>query len=291
MDTFINDIFIRINNCKMTDTEVMNIKKIRYKNKNNYIDLFRNNRKEHYYKRLLMWSNKIDEINMQYDKKIFKKIKKISHKMLVIIEPRKHSHLSGVLKNIVSKIDNNWSMTIFHSSTNYYYLKNIVGENTNIKFINICVDNITISQYSKILLTVSFWENLNAQTILIFQTDTLIRKNNINEYLEYDYIGAPWLKLQKNDENILLDIGNGGLSIRNRLKCIYLLEKYENYIKKYIKHEDMFFSIFFKKENFNIPEYCDAMRFSSEQVFSTATGLHKSYLYMNTYELKILLDF
>ena len=237
----------------------------------------------------IYWNLKVKSIDLNIDNNIFKKIISKSYKKLVIVEPRCHPLLSGVLKNFITNIDNYWSMTILHGMNNYNYIKNIIGENTNIKLINLDIDNLTVHEYNKLLLSINFWNLFDSNKILIFQTDCLIRNKNINNFIMYDYIGAPWKKKIKTE--IYIELGNGGLSIRDRNKILYILNKYRNYIKKYEYAEDLFFSTFFKKENFNIPDYNTSLLFSSEQLFSNSCGLHKSYEYMNFNQMKILLDF
>jgi hypothetical protein len=55
---------------------------------------------------------------------------------------------------------------------------------------------------------------------LIFQLDTLLSeqyKNNIYNFLDYDYVGAPWAFNHK--------VGNGGLSLRKKSKMLEILNK------------------------------------------------------------------
>ena len=238
-----------------------------------------------------LWNSKINQINLKYNKNIFKRIIKKSFKMLVIVEPRRHKHLSGVLKNFVSKIDNNWSMTIFHGTHNYNFIKNIIGTNTNIKLINLNVANLPVREYSKLLLNIDFWKELDAKKILIFQTDCLLRHYNINTFLKYDYIGAPWRFNARVVLNNRIGVGNGGLSLRDRSKCIFVLNKYNHKINDFKYKEDVFFSLFFNKEGFNIANFISALNFSSEQIFSNSNGLHKSYAHRNIGELAMLLNF
>ena len=54
---------------------------------------------------------------------------------------------------------------------------------------------------------------LHGDKILIYQEDSIIFKSNIDDFLEWDYIGAPWPATQ-NDAPIL--VGNGGFSLRTR---------------------------------------------------------------------------
>ena len=125
-----------------------------------------------------LWDQKIKSIDQKYNSDIFEKIVKKSNKMAVLVEPRKHIHLSGVLKNFCSKLGMDWSMTIFVGNNNFDFVKNIIG-NSNIKIIKLNTNNLSIEKYSELLLNKNFWNQLDSEKILIFQTDTLLSKNNI----------------------------------------------------------------------------------------------------------------
>lgn len=66
-----------------------------------------------------------------------------------------------------------------------------------------------------------------------FQTDSIIlseNKEKINSFLQYDYVGAPWTNQ---------NIGNGGLSLRNKNKMIEIIQHKPTI---YNQNEDIFFS-------------------------------------------------
>jgi hypothetical protein len=46
--------------------------------------------------------------------------------------------------------------------------------------------------YSSILLDVNFWRGLPGEHILIFQTDSFLLGDGLDEWVDYDYVGAPW---------------------------------------------------------------------------------------------------
>jgi len=70
------------------------------------------------------------------------------------------------------------------------------------------VHNVNLIFTSKV-----FWERyLDYDRVLIFQSDSEILKPGLEEFLEYDYIGAPW---KDYDSDYFPYVGNGGLSIRN----------------------------------------------------------------------------
>ena len=239
-----------------------------------------------------LWCNTMNFIKNKYNRNIFSKFCKNSDYVAIIIEPRCHIHFESVLKNFASKLDNKWSLIIFHGNLNKEFIENIIGFDTNIKLINLNIDNLSIYEYSDILLDINFWNNINSENVLIFQTDCLLRKN-IDKFLKYDYIGAPW---KKNNQCIKITnslVGNGGLSFRKRSAILKIL-KLVNYKFKSNSSmsEDIFYSMWMKKFNMNLPIPNEAELFSSEHIFNiNSAGLHKAYHYLSKKDLKKLIDF
>ena len=85
----------------------------------------------------------------------------------------------------------------------------------NVKFTNLNVDNLSIKEYNKLLTSVWFYEQLLSKKFLLFQTDSCLLKDGIEDFLEFDYIGAPWPHLRN-------QIGNGGFSLRDKHVCIQI---------------------------------------------------------------------
>jgi hypothetical protein len=124
---------------------------------------------------------------------------------------------------------------------------------------------------------------------LIFQTDSIILKENkekIYDYLEYDYVGAPWPFINN-------EIGNGGFSLRRKSKMLEIIEKcpYINIdinfinhdiIKKDYDNEDVYFSLLCPIVNVKKPTYEDALIFSSESIWNDKSfGIHKVWSGVN----------
>ena len=68
----------------------------------------------------------------------------------------------------------------------------------NIKIIKTDYDNLNQTTYSLLLSTTKFWELFNGEKILLYQEDSCIFNSNINDFLDWDYIGAPW-PIEQND--------------------------------------------------------------------------------------------
>ncbi|KAF4746198.1 hypothetical protein FOZ62_025133, partial [Perkinsus olseni] len=82
---------------------------------------------------------------------------------------------------------------------------------------------------NKIMFNASFWEAIepsNADKVLVFQSDSVMcGSGDLDDFLEYDYIGAPW-----KHRPLGLSVGNGGFSLRSRsllMECIRSCEEEE----------------------------------------------------------------
>lgn len=200
----------------------------------------------------------------------------------IIIEPRKHKALYHVLQNFTLMLDNKWNIIVFHGNNNDEFVKNIVNkiDNKRIKMINLNIDNLSISEYNALLYDRKFYEYIPTETFLIFQTDTLICelfKKNIDKFLEYDYVGAPWVDGE---------IGNGGLSLRKKSKMLEILKECNDRIYSDVDklhNEDIFFSkLCNDKVHVKKPKYEDAKKFSIETVYNDESfGIHKCWRYNN----------
>lgn len=209
----------------------------------------------------------------------------------VIVEPREHKALSLVLNNFLENLSDEWNVIIMHGNKNISYIQNIIQSDlkkyvNRIQMINLNVDNLTIADYNQLLISEKFYEYIPTEIFLIFQTDTIICENQktiINNFLQYDYVGAPWIwnsNLKDTDKTG----GNGGLSLRKKSKMLEIIRncKYNN------ENEDGYFSNSCLN-NLNLPTFQEAKQFSVETVFNEKSfGVHKPWHYMSPESLKII---
>jgi len=197
----------------------------------------------------------------------------------VFIEYRCFPHVELLIRNAILKLGDKWSHTIICGNLNYEFMKNICNKiSDNIKVIKTNYDNLNQDDYSLFLSSTKFWELLSAKKILIYQEDSFIFKNNIQEFIDWDYIGAPWPKNTNDTPNC---VGNGGISLRTKQIMLDIINKIsiKNTIinestKIYMKEnnlnicpEDVYFSLNMQK--FNIGKVADfdiAFKFSSESL-------------------------
>lgn len=214
----------------------------------------------------------------------------------VIIEPRRHPALQFVLKNFLENLDERWNFLVFHGTENEQWLRDMLETHFIFYKDRIClkslgVDNITWKEYNKLYSTAAFIEQIPTDHFLTFQVDTMIcpsEKNIIYDFINYDYVGAPWLKSKNNSPIIYCDkykvaydgkVGNGGLSLRRKSK---LLEIINNFPYKDDMPEDGYYCVYNHIVNLNRPSYKDAQLFSMETTFSPRCfGLHKAWLFQD----------
>ena len=208
----------------------------------------------------------------------------------VIIEPREHAALEFVLQNFNDNLSDEWQFVVFHGKKNDEFTKNIcdkVFKSGRVKRVNLWVDNLTISDYSKLFHDDILYSNIPTEVFLIFQTDSIICgkfKDNINQFLKYDYVGAPWAYDLVHGAGTNLRVGNGGLSLRRKSKMKEVVEKCPT-----IKHgdtyinEDLVFSNGCGVVDLNKPTLEEAKSFSLEHLYHDESfGLHKAYDYLDT---------
>jgi hypothetical protein len=117
-------------------------------------------------------------------------------------------------------------------------------------------------QYNMMFTDAEFWKKyLDYERVIIFQHDSMILRDGIDEFMSWNYVGAPW-KFQHQG-------GNGGLSLRNP-KEMYDVCKRVKWMA-YSGNEDVYFSN--NSKGVAPREVCS--KFSCETIFQLGTfGYH-----------------
>jgi hypothetical protein len=220
------------------------------------------------------------------------KIKKNLDYEAVLIEYRKFPHLEFLIRNTILKLGPTWSYTIVCGSENYEYMLDMCSKiSLNIKVIETMYENLNQSEYSKFLSSLEFWDLIFGKKVLIYQEDSIIFKNNIEKFLEYDFIGAPFPKNQNDTPNC---VGNGGFSIRstNIMKKVIQMQsiestKFNTSTLAYMKNvgltyppEDIYFSKVMQELSIGVvADWEVAYNFSTESVSNMESfGGHKFWI-------------
>ena len=216
----------------------------------------------------------------------------------VFIEFRILPHIEFIIRNTIVKLGSDWSHTIVCGNQNYDFMNKMCNTiSPNIKIIKINLDNLLVNDYNILLTSVNFWNLFKGEKLLIYQEDSIMFKNNINDFLIYDYIGAPFPKYVNDTPNL---VGNGGFSLRNKTKMIHVINKisindtiFNSSTLHYMKNsglttapEDVYFSKNMQELKIGIvANYESALSFSTESVANKhSLGGHKFWIGNNDWK-------
>lgn len=204
-----------------------------------------------------------------------------------IVEFRSTPVLVTIVLNVIQNIPSHWPVQIFHSESNVQFIREsrlstyIQNEKILLTKLNDCGND--FSKYTNALFTnISFWKQVRGEKILFFQIDSVMCSNSphkITDYLQYDYIGAPWDSREPR-------VGNGGFSFRNKNKTLNLLEQM-NYSGDV--NEDVWYSMHMLNVGSVIAPLNVSKTFSVESIFyENPLGVHK--MGINKTDLKKLCE-
>lgn len=161
----------------------------------------------------------------------------------------------------------------------------------DIEFIKIPEIN-SHQSYSDFCLTLKNYSS--NEFILLVQNDSFITNIDkwTDEFLEYDYIGAPWTYQQSIDWNLKNRVGNGGFSLRSKK----FLEYSSLFDSCHGSHEDGFLTNwtweYSRKFGIKFPSPELALQFSIEKVEDIYLpenhfGFHGNHIYEKAEEYKL----
>lgn len=122
----------------------------------------------------------------------------------------------------------------------------------------------SMEDYNRLLTSKYFWEKLPYDKILIFQSDSMLLRTGIEEFLQYDYVGAPLFHIE-------FPAMNGGLSLRSKRAMLKVISRF-----RYAGgNEDMWFCNGIKALKGKFPTKEVAQLFSVETIFGLGSfGVH-----------------
>ena len=201
----------------------------------------------------------------------------------VIVEPRKHEYLIPIVKDNLKKLPSATKFYVFHGTDNEDFVRSGFGpeiESGKMTLKNLGVKNLKIPDYNNLLTSKDFWNSIDGENILIYQTDTVIcgdPGDKLKPFLKYDYVGAPWANTSISNGKG----GNGGLSFRKKSAALKALRD-----KKYDRQNE---DVYFSKSDLNFPSREEAKKFSAETMYSeNPFGVHKPWLYLSNKEMSEL---
>ena len=207
----------------------------------------------------------------------------------IIVEPRKEN-LVRILKHFIRVLPNYTHFQVYHGKYNrellYTNFRPLINSG-KMSLWDLNIDNLTIQGYSALLTSKAFWNTIQSEQVLVFQTDAITceqSKFDITDFQDYDFVGAPIPR------HISILIGllfmckgyiighikffNGGLSFRKRSKMLAVINEYP---WDRLCPEDVWFCSFLPRVGGVLPDKNQARKFSfeSEELTHTPWGVHK----------------
>jgi hypothetical protein len=196
----------------------------------------------------------------------------------VIVEFRTTDLLVSVIHNVNHHIPSTWPIQIFHGKDNQNFIQNstlapLIASGKI--FLTLLEEVYGKERTNELLTTPKFWERVRGEKILFFQIDSIMCSNSphkITDFLQYDYVGAPWDPSWYSFSKVDL-VGNGGFSLRSRSKILALLAlvPYNSKVP-----EDVWYSTNLRRVNGSIAPVDVAKTFAVESVYyERPLGAHR----------------
>ncbi|HEX6756764.1 MAG TPA: DUF5672 family protein [Mycobacteriales bacterium] len=199
-------------------------------------------------------------------------------KAALIIETRPLFFLPKVIRNVMYFLGREWNLHVLTGPMAYDFVgSSLPGWNVHIDVLPWNPIGLSKRDYSRYLTIREFWTWLPEPTVLVFQPDTLLTGPGIEEFLGWDYIGAPCGTF---DENYY---ACGGLSLRSRDAMIAALEgrqPVEN------EPEDTYFSKKVRQMGGRMPDVMTAARFCLESAYvGHPLGVHGTDKFLHSLDI------
>jgi hypothetical protein len=186
------------------------------------------------------------------------------HELAAVIVDTRRLSLYQVITEHLFYLPKYTKLYIFSSEDNRH-----LQEMLNCEFHVVEIND--IKGYNKLLKSKNFWNKIKEENILIFQEDSRLLREGIEDFYEYDYVGAAW--------DFYPFVGNGGLSFRHKSAMLKVLEvcNPENDI-----NEDVYFAWGCNVLKLNLAPVHVANKFSCETQFNLGTlGYHAIEKYLS----------
>ena len=167
---------------------------------------------------------------------------------MVIVEPRKHKHMRHVVENFDANMPPEYDLYVFHGKSAEAFVRDATSgvRRRRVHLRPLDTDNMTADQYNAFFKDpAAFWGRIDAENILIFQTDAVLcgrSRQSIRDFEQLGYIGCAYDARAGAGTHWGKDAfwGVGGLSFRKKsaaLACLARLKAPDT-----TTPEDVFFS-------------------------------------------------
>jgi len=209
--------------------------------------------------------------------------------------------------------NNEWGLQVFCSRANQDAIRRILHDFADVKLTLVDTINYTGPRWDftpnsawlqYFMISEGFWQAVVGQKVLVFQPDTLFCRETkgLQNYMRYDYIGAPWSRgsLATTDNGRGGYVGNGGLSLRNvtlMKECArtsFFRDRLttRHRARQYLSNEDMLFGMcLLSLPHARLPTRDEAIRFSVETVFyERPLGFHAIWRHLELEQIQAIFN-
>ena len=180
-------------------------------------------------------------------------------KAAIIVETRPLFFLPKVIRNVMYFLGRDWNLHVLTGPMAYDFVRSsLPGWDVRIDVLPWNPVWLALQDYSRYLALREFWTRLREQTVLVFQPDTLLTGPGIEEFLGWDYVGAPCVSLDENYHAC------GGLSLRSRDAMVACTERA---VLGADEPEVAFFSTGVRALGGRMPDLLTAARFCLESLY------------------------
>jgi hypothetical protein len=185
----------------------------------------------------------------------------------VMVETRPNFFVPKVIRNVMHFLGPRWNLHVVCSEPSYLFLREALAgwEVGLIKRSGLPV-KLPRRDYRAMKISTGFWKTFREDKILVFEVDSLLSGSNVEDFIDYDYVGAPCARF---DDGY---IANGGLSLRTREVMIDCLERFTPGPNV---PEDVFFTESARALGAAMPDFETATHFSVESIYTShPVGVH-----------------
>ena len=204
----------------------------------------------------------------QHDSDISSKYPSRYPYIALIVDDRASEEVIRAVANILLHIPADWKvqMIIPVDHWSYFNISSLRSQITHGRVFMTALDfprvDFTGSEYINLLLTsASLWHQVQGEKILYFQIDSVLCSNspyNLSQFLQYDFVGAPWTNGR---------CCNGGLSLRSRSRMLQMFESDGARYRLHETNEDVWLARNLPRFNGLIAPVDIARQFSVESVY------------------------
>jgi hypothetical protein len=169
----------------------------------------------------------------------------------VFIESRPLYFTPMVLKNVMFFLGRRWNLHVVYGEFSERYLDGLLRD-WDVNGIKLQgLTHLPRARRDAILKSSEFWKMFPEEKILLFDSSSVMCGSNVDEFLDYDFIGAP----VGTAEDFSL---HGGFSLRSRRKMIQCIVAGQDSGEP----EDEFFTRMMRQTGAATPDFVSACRFA-----------------------------